>query len=104
MMAHIRYTAIDDKPASLSRRWIRGLLRTQMGYNGAVFCDDLNMAGAKVGGEIVERALLALDAGCDMLPICNDRESVVKLLAGLPVKPRKLASARLQRLYRRETA
>lgn len=102
MMAHIRYTAIDELPASLSRRWIRGLLRTQMGYNGAVFCDDLNMAGAKVGGEIVERALLALDAGCDMLPICNDRESVVKLLAGLPVKARKLAGARLQRLYRKE--
>jgi beta-N-acetylhexosaminidase len=104
MMAHIRYTAIDEKPASLSRRWIRGLLRTQMGYNGAVFCDDLNMAGAKVGGEIVERALLALDAGCDMLPICNDRESVVKLLAGLPVKARRLSSARLQRLYRKEGA
>jgi beta-N-acetylhexosaminidase len=104
MMAHIRYTAIDEKPASLSRRWIRGLLRTQMGYNGAVFCDDLNMAGAKVGGEIVDRALLALDAGCDMLPICNDRESLLKLLAGLPVKPRKLASARLQRLYRKENA
>ena len=102
MMAHIRYTAIDEKPASLSRRWIRGLLRTQLGYNGAVICDDLNMAGAKVAGEIVERALMALDAGCDMLPICNDRESVIKLLAGLPVKPRKLASARLQKLYRRE--
>ena len=104
MMAHIRYPSVDEKPASLSRRWIRGMLRTQMGYNGAVFCDDLNMAGAKVGGEIVERALLALDAGCDMLPICNDRASVVKLLEGLPVKPRKLASARLQRLYRKDPA
>lgn len=102
MMAHIRYPAVDEKPASLSRRWIRGLLRTELGYNGAVICDDLNMAGAKVAGEIVERALMALDAGCDMLPICNDRESVLKLIAGLPVKPRKLASARLQKLYRRE--
>lgn len=104
MMAHIRYPAIDEKPASLSRRWIRGLLRTELGYNGAVICDDLNMAGAKVAGEIVERALMALDAGCDMLPICNDRESVLKLIAGLPVKPRKLASARLQKLYRREVS
>ena len=104
MMAHIRYTSVDEKPASLSRRWIRGLLRTEFGYNGAVICDDLNMAGAKVAGEIVERALMALDAGCDMLPICNDRESVLKLIAGLPVKPRKLASARLQKLYRREVS
>jgi len=104
MMAHIRYTAIDDKPASLSRRWIRGLLRTKMGYNGAVICDDLNMAGAQAGGEIVERALMALDAGCDLLPVCNDRASVVKLLAGLPVKQRRLSSARLEKLYRREIA
>jgi len=102
MMAHVRYTAIDDKPASLSRRWIRGVLRSQLGYNGVVICDDLNMAGAKVGGEIVERALMALDAGCDLLPVCNDRESVVKLLAGLPVKTRRLSSARLEKLYRRE--
>ncbi len=104
MMAHIRYTAIDEKPASLSRRWIRGLLRVQLGYNGAVICDDLSMAGAKAGGEIVERALMALDAGCDMLPVCNDRESLLKLLAALPVKPRRLSSARLQKLYRRELA
>jgi beta-N-acetylhexosaminidase len=104
MMAHIRYTALDEQPASLSRRWIRGVLRTQLGYNGAVFCDDLSMAGAKVIDNVVERAQLALDAGCDMLPVCNDRESLLKLLAGLPVKPRKLSSARLQRLYRREIA
>jgi beta-N-acetylhexosaminidase len=102
MMAHIRYPSIDEKPASLSRRWIRGLLRSKMGYNGAVICDDLNMAGAKAGGEIVERALMALDAGCDLLPVCNDRESVLKLLAGLPVKARRLSNARLEKLYRRE--
>ena len=65
-------------------------------YFPTLFNATGDMAGAKVAGEIVERALMALDAGCDMLPICNDRESVIKLLAGLPVKPRKLASARLQ--------
>lgn len=103
MMAHVRYSAYDDRPASLSRRWIRGLLRSQWQYNGAVFCDDLSMGGAKAVGEVEERAQLALDAGCDMLPVCNDREALLKLLAALKPKQRRLASARLQRLYRRET-
>lgn len=104
MMAHIRYTALDELPASLSRRWIRNVLRMELKYNGAVICDDLSMAGAKVVGEIDQRAVLALEAGCDLLPVCNDRESLVKLLGALPVKPRKLSTARLQRLYRKEVA
>jgi beta-N-acetylhexosaminidase len=101
MMAHVRYTALDETPASLSRRWIAGLLRKQYKYNGAVFCDDLSMAGAAVAGGIEERARLALAAGCDMLPVCNDRESLVKLLAALPLETRRLSHARLRRLYRR---
>jgi beta-N-acetylhexosaminidase len=101
MMAHVRYSTVDDTPASLSRRWIQGVLRRQLGYNGAVFCDDLSMAGAKVAGSIEERAMLALDAGCDMLPVCNDRAALLKLLDQLRVRPRKIGDARLQRLYAR---
>jgi beta-N-acetylhexosaminidase len=92
---------VDETPASLSRRWIQGVLRRQLGYNGAVFCDDLSMAGAKVAGTIEERALLALEAGCDMLPVCNDRAALLKLLEQLRVRPRKIGDARLQRLYAR---
>lgn len=102
MMAHVRYSAYDEIPASFSRKWIRGLLRNQMKYNGAIFCDDLCMAGAKVIGEIDERARVALAAGCDMLPVCNSREAVVALLDALPVKERRLSSARLRALYRDE--
>lgn len=100
MTAHVRYTAVDKTPASFSRRWLRGVLRHQLHYNGALFCDDLTMGGAKAVGELPERARMALDAGCDMLPVCNDRAGVVALLDGLLVKPRHLASARLRRLYR----
>ena len=74
----------DDIPASFSRKWIRGLLRNQYKYNGAVFCDDLCMKGAVVVGDIVERARVALASGCDMLPVCNERPEVVKLLDALP--------------------
>ncbi len=103
MMAHVRYTALDDLPASLSRRWIHGLLRSKWKYNGAVFCDDLCMAGAAVAGEIEDRARLALEAGCDMLPVCNSRENLVRLLEALPTRRSRLSSARLKQLYRRET-
>jgi beta-N-acetylhexosaminidase len=104
MMAHVRYTAVDEAPASLSKRWITGMLRKQFKYNGAVFCDDLSMAGAAAVGEIEERARLALEAGCDMLPVCNNRERLVKLLAALPTRGARLSSARLKRLYRKEVA
>ncbi|WP_439638755.1 beta-N-acetylhexosaminidase [Nevskia sp.] len=100
MLAHVRYCAYDEIPASFSRKWIRGLLRSQYKYNGAVFCDDLCMKGAVVVGDIVERARVAITAGCDMLPVCNDRSEVVKLLDALPVKQRRLSSARLKALYR----
>lgn len=103
MMAHVRYSAFDEIPASFSRKWIKGLLRREWKYNGAVFCDDLCMKGAVVVGDIVQRAEVALAAGCDMLPVCNERSEVVTLLDKLPVKLRRLSSLRLKRLYRSET-
>ncbi|HEU0196341.1 MAG TPA: beta-N-acetylhexosaminidase [Nevskiaceae bacterium] len=105
MSAHVRYPAVDDQqPASFSRVWIRGMLRHELGFNGALFCDDLSMGGAKVVGELEYRARLALEVGSDMLPVCNDRAGVVCLLDALPEKPRRLASARLEHLYRRVVA
>jgi len=105
MLAHVRYSAVDDKPASFSRAWVRGILREKLNYAGAVFADDLSMAGAAVIGDIVERAEVALDANCDMLPVCNDRAALTTLLSQLKLPARRpLASARLAKLYRREVA
>lgn len=102
MMAHVRYTAIDTVPASLSTKWIRDLVRRQWKYNGAIFCDDLSMGGAAVVGTLGERAVLALAAGCDMIPVCNDRAGIMQVLQALSdYKPNRLSSARLKRLYRR---
>lgn len=102
MMAHVRYTAIDPLPASLSSRWIRGLIRREWKYNGAIFCDDLSMGGAAVAGSLEERAHLALEAGCDMIPVCNDRVGALRVIESLrDYKINRLSSARLKRLYRR---
>ncbi len=100
MMAHVRYTAVDETPASLSARWIQDILRQKLGFSGAIFCDDLSMGGAAVIGDMEARVRLALEAGNDMLPVCNDRPAVIALLDALKdLKPQRAASDRLKRLY-----
>jgi beta-N-acetylhexosaminidase len=80
MGAHVVFPAIDSLPASLSHRWISGVLRGELGFHGCVFADDLTMAGAAAFGNVIERAELAFAAGCDVLPICNDRQAVQSVL------------------------
>jgi beta-N-acetylhexosaminidase len=98
MMAHIRFPQVDALPASLSRIWIQDELRGRLGFTGAVFCDDLSMGGAAAMGGYPERARLALEAGCDMLPVCNNRVAVLELLGALDTMPDAMAGARLDRL------
>lgn len=99
MAAHVQFPAVDELPASLSRRWITGVLRGDLGFHGVVFADDLNMAGATVVGSMTRRAQLALDAGCDVLPVCNNRAGVVELLENLEREPNAVSQARLVRLH-----
>jgi beta-N-acetylhexosaminidase len=102
MAAHVVYQAVDSLPASLSPRWLRDCLRGELGFQGAVFADDLSMAGAAAFGDATARAALALAAGCDMLPVCNDRAAVQALLATLPATAADPVSAlRLARLHGR---
>jgi beta-N-acetylhexosaminidase len=80
MGAHVVFPAVDALPASLSKRWITGVLRGELKFHGCVFADDLTMAGAAAFGGVIERAELAFAAGCDVLPICNDRQAVKSVL------------------------
>jgi beta-N-acetylhexosaminidase len=105
MAAHVVFPAIDALPASLSKRWITGVLRGELGFHGCVFADDLSMAGAVAFGNVVERAELAIAAGCDVLPICNDRHSVELALERLGADAVSAASqARLVRMRARGEA
>ena len=104
MLAHVVFPAVDALPASLSRRWVAKVLRGELDFRGAVFTDDLSMAGAAACGSIVERARLALVAGCDMLLVCNDRRAVQQLLDGLDVAPAPVSSLRVARLHGRGAA
>jgi beta-N-acetylhexosaminidase len=102
MVAHILFPAVDDASSSLSSRWIRDVLRGEMRFQGVVFTDDLSMGGAAAAfGDIVTRATRALSAGCDMLPVCNHRPSVVELLDRLRLDPEPASGLRLVRLHGR---
>ena len=81
MTAHIEFPNIDTALPTFSRFWLREVLRKQLGFSGLIFSDDLTMHGALVGGNIVERADLAISAGCDMVLVCNDHSAMDELLA-----------------------
>ena len=98
MVAHVLFPAVAPEPASLSRRWIQSALREELRFEGAIFTDDLSMGGAKEFGDVVARATAALQAGCDVLPVCNDRAAVVTLLDELEWEIEPSAHLRLVRM------
>lgn len=99
MTAHIVYHEVDEMPASFSEFWIQRELRTRLGFTGAVFCDDLSMQATRGYGSMTRRAKRALEAGCDMVLVCNDRRAAHQAVAALNDYSNPLSLVRLARLH-----
>jgi len=104
MPAHIVFRQIDARPAGFSPVWLKRILREELHFDGLVFSDDLSMEGARTFGGITARAQAALEAGCDMVLVCNDPAAVDTLYGSFDYKMPPVSLVRLARLHGRSGA
>jgi beta-N-acetylhexosaminidase len=102
MVAHVIFPALDPLPASLSHWWITRQLRGELGFHGAIVSDDVSMAGAAGIGDLAARVERALDAGCDLVLVCNVPDDVPRLLETFRDYVNPASQLRLMRLRGRE--
>ncbi len=101
MPAHVIYDRVDDKPAGYSRLWLQDILRKRLHFQGVIFSDDLSMEAAGVAGDFGSRAFKALEAGCDMVLVCNHPEGVADVVARLAGYTSPVSQMRLIRMHGR---
>ena len=80
MTAHISFPEIDNNIATFSKYWLQNTLREKMKFKGEIFSDDLSMKGTDFIGGIDHKVQKALESGCTMILICNDRSAALQAL------------------------
>ena len=99
MMSHVVYAELDDSPAGFSPYWIVNQLRNELRFDGAILTDDLSMKATADYGSMPTRARMALEAGCDMVLVCNDRSAASTTVAALRDYSNPTSLVRLARLH-----
>ncbi len=99
MTSHIVYAEMDSKPATFSDYWLGQELRGRLGFDGVVFSDDLSMKATREFGPMPVRAQRALEAGCDMVLVCNERPAAQATVRALRDYSNPLSLVRLARLH-----
>ena len=106
MTAHVFMPAIDEKrPATLSRRVVTELLREELGFDGVILTDDLEMKAIASTYAVPSAAVLAIAAGCDGILICSgDHETQTAALEALiyAVENKELPFARIDDALKRQ--
>lgn len=100
MVGHVHYAALehDVRPASLSPAMVTGLLREEMGFQGLVMTDDLDMGAILNTGSFDDTLALALAAGNDLLMICHRVELLEQAREVLQQQPSGSRDAALSRV------
>jgi beta-N-acetylhexosaminidase len=72
MTAHVLVPSLDERqPATLSRRIVHNLLRDELGYEGVILSDDLEMKAVSARTPVPAAAVQAIQAGCDGVLVCS---------------------------------
>ncbi len=104
MTAHVIYPDVDTLPASLSNKWISEILWKKLKFEGAIFSDDMMMQGViDLIDDPVVRSQQAIDAGSDMVLICNDDSVIEQTVDGLKTKPHPPSHIRLSHMHGKST-
>ena len=99
MSAHVIYEKVDNHVATYSRKWLGTILRQELEFKGVVFSDDLSMKAANCDGDYVQRVNSALQAGCDMVLICNASDQACKMAEKLENYNNPASQIRLTRMH-----
>jgi len=102
MTAHMVFSAVDAAPATVSAPLIERVIRGELGFGGVLFTDDLSMEA--LGGALGERAVAALDAGCDVVEQCNGRLDEMRAVAAAVGPLSEAARARIEAAEARRAA
>jgi beta-N-acetylhexosaminidase len=104
MTAHVVYPALDDRPATMSKRIATDLLRTELGFAGVLFSDDLEMKA--ISAPAGDAAVNAVAAGCDILLVCSRADLASEAHEALVREAEKSAAfrARCEEAHRRAMA
>jgi beta-N-acetylhexosaminidase len=101
MPAHVIYENLSPELAGFSSFWLQEVLRGKLGFQGVIFSDDLTMAAADVAGDFNDRAMAALEAGCDMILVCNNHAGAAQVLEALKEHKDPVAQMRMVRMHGR---